>query len=950
MEVATTPLGSASASAIELSAPEVAPGPPTDAPPPDPSAEEPPPPTDPLTAKLHALRHHLTTFTTTHTHLRTAVASAQDLYHGPTTVISDRNAYAMGLATSAAQAKQGVVELTRQLSEAAELLGGFLDLQGGVLGGVGRGVEGVRQHMDLVEEKVTQRSLGRGKRKVIERCPKIIKLEGATPKLPLQPQLQFDLRAYESIGIIRNLPPSSRRASRQPTNTSSHSGGAIVYSPSKMTLEQAVSSGRSRSGSLAQRTNITAFFSGGGGAGEMMGGSRRSSNVTSETMSRLATESGATKRASVLKDVVFLEQGAGEGPRSSGSLDRGIDVPSNPKTVAQIQQQGRIPKSTSFAHAQQSLTGLAQSRSITNLQAFGSQSSLVRGKAASLTSMHSIEGGREPIPVKVEGQSVRRASEVQHIESLNVDTSPTLNLENQIISPVSREMSINRGVVRIPAPPVVGPSPRSSAAAPPPPPPPPPAPGALQKAKSASREQVIAPSVPVAVTAGPPPPPPPPVPTPAAAGGGGPPPPPPPPPITAGSGGPPPPPPPPAPPAISAGPPPPPPPPIAASGPSIATGGGGPPPPPPPPVIAAGGGGPPPPPPLPMTSGGGGPPPPPPPPMAGAGGPPPPPPPPTHSSGGPPPPPPPPSGAGGPPPPPPPASGGFGGGPPPPPPPAPSSGGGDLQAQLQNALKNKGPRAPPPPAADTTDSPNSGGSGLSLQEQLALAVKNRKPTTPSTPSPTKPVEPEPVSMQDQLRMTLQKRAQKSESGAGGGPAGAGSEMKKPVEEKVDFQSQLRSALKTRSPTGAGIPEKQKSADSPSESSPATGSVRDRWKNLEKQTSSGGVVATPVRKPSVPTPTSGIGRRTSSNADAAPPPPAPVLPPAPGIPPDTPVIAVGAYTSTGPGQLTLTPGQTLKVIKWDYGNGWAFGRTVVPEGEQAEEGIFPQTFVARGLGL
>ncbi|KND04784.1 uncharacterized protein SPPG_00488 [Spizellomyces punctatus DAOM BR117] len=449
-------------------------------------------------------------------------------------------------------------------------------------------------------------------------------------------------------------------------------------------------------------------------------------------------------------------------------------------------------------------------------------------------------------------------------------------------------------------------------------PPPPPGPPAVLSPTAAS---VPAPPPPPSVTSGgPPAPPPPPM------ASGGPPAPPPPPMVSGGPQAPPPP-----PPMTSGGPPAPPPPPMASGGPQA----------PPPPLISTGG----PPPPAPPPAGGsfpavssaptaGGPPPPPPPPAAFGG-----------------PPPPPPPGAGGPPPPPPP-------GPPAPPPPA-SGGGNDLQSQLANALKNKALRstAPSEPSSPLTPTP---GEGLSLQEQLALAVKNRgtlrKPVdaaqAEAAPAPAAPAGG-PISFQDQLKMTLKKRGDKSTT--------EGEQKNEPVRPKaepaVDFQSQLRSALKSRSTVNAssiGALGKKPEEDKDANPAPAA-SVRDRWKNLEKAATTtqplvqrktsvrvADVVSAAVaakKEEQAATKEEPITDSTPSTIPAA-----PILPPAPGIPPGTIVTALSDYASGGEGQLSMTAGETFKVVKWDYGNGWAYGQSV----DGSKSGVFPQTYVQRSM--
>ncbi|KAJ3278320.1 hypothetical protein HK104_002449, partial [Borealophlyctis nickersoniae] len=57
---------------------------------------------------------------------------------------------------------------------------------------------------------------------------------------------------------------------------------------------------------------------------------------------------------------------------------------------------------------------------------------------------------------------------------------------------------------------------------------------------------------------------------------------------------------------------------------------------------------------------------------------------------------------------------------------------------------------------------------------------------------------------------------------------------------------------------------------------------------------------------------------------------------------TTVQALADYTSTGDGQMTLTSGEELTVIVWEYGNGWAYGQSK----DGTRSGVFPQTYVER----
>ncbi|KAJ3011189.1 hypothetical protein HKX48_006974, partial [Thoreauomyces humboldtii] len=329
-------------------------------------------------------------------------------------------------------------------------------------------------------------------------------------------------------------------------------------------------------------------------------------------------------------------------------------------------------------------------------------------------------------------------------------------------------------------------------------------------------------------------------------------------------------------------------------------------------------------------------------------------------------------------------------------------GGVDLQSALQNALKGKTLRATAPsPAAAAAPVE------LSMQEQLMAAVRNRStvrkpPSDIPAPSP-KQAEPEPASMQDQLRMTLQRRANRPAIGDLESP-------KQKSEPVIDFQSQLRGALKSRPPGGAVLDLEKKADSGNTDPTPlrASGTVRDKWKSLEKSGSSGvfpAVVTSPTRKLGAVTPTAPVTPATPAAATLTPTPSsitiitpitpetetvkhtsevseatqtpgpaaevhitprskaasevklnkpvdeepeaampaAPMLPPAPGIPPGTIVTALADYEATGESQLSFLAGETFKVVKWEYGNGWAYGESA--DGVRA--GVFPQTYVSIG---
>ncbi|KAI8922428.1 hypothetical protein DFJ77DRAFT_23990 [Powellomyces hirtus] len=185
---------------------------------------------------------------------------------------------------------------------------------------------------------------------------------------------------------------------------------------------------------------------------------------------------------------------------------------------------------------------------------------------------------------------------------------------------------------------------------------------------------------------------------------------------------------------------------------------------------------------------------------------------------------------------------------------------------------------------------------------------------------------------------------------------------------MDFQSQLRSALKSRPPGSATIMrEKKAEEESPSPALSAGGTIRDRWKTMEKATSATAVTS-PARKTSTgkspvavikvvsetaiettkvitEPPTERVATVASGSTEAVMP-AAPMLPPAPGIPPGTIVVALADYEGGGETQLSMTAGETFKVTKWDYGNGWAYGSSL----DGSKVGVFPQTYVQRSTGV
>ncbi|KAJ3160178.1 hypothetical protein HDU86_001014 [Geranomyces michiganensis] len=902
----------------------------------------------------------LDAFLRSHENLKEIVNHSENLYFGSDAITADKSRYAEAAAQTSGYAKQGMSALAYQLYTAAENLGKFLDLQEGMVDKLKHETSSANESVTYAFDRLGKRALGEPRDKIYRRSKKISKIEGNVPKLPAQPQLHLNLHTFQSIGIIPNAQTApSRRASRIAE------GGPTVYNPSKMTLGQVASLSRADSAKGHQRDTLTDLFqtpsgphhrlsissmgaSGRQAAGEMAaGGARRES---------LSRGSGASSQAAAavvpplgLFELAPPDSGiSGSQTSSASSLARPEEQQQQQPQPQpqQLQRLGTDSRKVSTSSARSTTrsdrSGIPTGGAEHHLH--GSAANLTKTSASSNSSIDqpavaSLRQLQQQLQPALSVGSLHRSAlpQSRSVSSFHQAVMPpslsTTSLTGGTgsagvgVAPSSKASSQRASIIRLVYAEPNADTVEASAA---PQPPTPPA------------------SVPMAATtSAPPPPPPPPPPVSSSSNGGGPPAPPPPPviasqiPLAKPASGPPPPPPPPS----SGAPPPPPPPP-----PAVAPACGGPPPPPPPPpaMITRPAGGPPPPPPPPVS---GGPPPPPPPPQpaAGAGGPPPPPPPPPTGAGG------------GPPPPPPPPGASAGGGPPPPPPPA-----GDLQSQLANALKGKSLRptpstnAPPPPSEATALNGGGGGGGGSLQDQLAMAFKNRatmrKPEGVMPAASTTPAakEPEPVSMQDQLRMTLQRRAQRAPSG---NDLDSGSAPKPKQEPAMDFQSQLRGALKSRPPGGSTatvMREKRPELDQPAMT--AGGTVRDRWKSLEKTVSSGGVVANPSPITTTPDRRTSGGRGATTAATsptkattAAPIEAAPTLPPPPAAPTlafNPIVTALADYEPTGDTQLALTAGGSYRVTKWDYGSGWAYGETVDGSGKV---GMFPQTYVQRSMG-
>ncbi|KAJ3167165.1 hypothetical protein HDU88_002502 [Geranomyces variabilis] len=876
----------------------------------------------------------LDAFLRSHENLKEIVNHSENLYFGPDAITADKARYAEAQSQTNGYAKQGMSALAYQLYTAAENLGKFLDLQEGMVDKLKHETISANERVTFAFDRLGKRALGEPRDKIYRRSKKISKIEGNVPKLPAQPQLQLNLKMFQSIGIIPNAPPPSRRTSRVAGD-----GGPTVYNPSKMTLGQVASLSRADTAKGHHRDTLTDLF-------HTPPANTRMSISSASSASRRDPARDSMRGSATGATLVPLGLFELAPPDSGISGSQTSSASSLAAAKTEEQQSQRRPDSRAsrdFSNSSARSTTRSERGVLTaaglldhSPQQHGSVSNLTKTKTGLSSSNSSIDqqqqqtAGQRLQPTlsvsSLHRSALPQSRSVSNVHQTAVVMPPSLSATSLSggAGASSQRASIIRLVVAEPATDASEPPAGSQ-------PPTPPAPPPMLAAASKSA----------------PPPPPPPPPFAAASPSGGGPPAPPPPPVVASQV---------APIKITSGPPPPPPPPAVAS----PSSGGPPPPPPPPPTSSGAGGPPPPPPPPPMTPTSGGPPPPPPPPVAatsgGGGPPPPPPPPPTGGGGGPPPPPPPPaSGGGGPPPPPPPP--GAGGGPPPPPPPA-----GDLQSQLANALKGKSLRPTAPPA-DTTPAAPSGGGGASLQDQLAMAFKNRgtmrkPPMGEGGAAPAAAAkEPEPVSMQDQLRMTLQRRAQRAPSG---NDLDAGAPKPK-AEPAMDFQSQLRGALKSRPPGGSTVlREKRPEPEQPALMT-AGGTVRDRWKSLEKSTSSGGVVAnpTPDRRTSggrTPTPTSPT--KFNSPIDASPMSPtkvtspieaSPPMPPAPTLPPAAPtlafnpiVTALADYAPTGDGQLSLTAGESYRVTKWEYGSGWAYGQTV----DGAQVGMFPQTYVQR----
>ncbi|TPX32703.1 hypothetical protein SmJEL517_g04209 [Synchytrium microbalum] len=52
------------------------------------------------------------------------------------------------------------------------------------------------------------------------------------------------------------------------------------------------------------------------------------------------------------------------------------------------------------------------------------------------------------------------------------------------------------------------------------------------------------------------------------------------------------------------------------------------------------------------------------------------------------------------------------------------------------------------------------------------------------------------------------------------------------------------------------------------------------------------------------------------------------------------VALADYDATGEGQMALVAGETIRVVAWEYGNGWSYGESL----DGTKRGVFPQTYV------
>ncbi|KAJ3188343.1 hypothetical protein HDU85_005494 [Gaertneriomyces sp. JEL0708] len=901
----------------------------------------------------NVLPESLSAFLRSHDNLYEIVAHTEGLYHGHDSIISDKARYSESYSQTQGYAVQGVSALAYQLHSAAQNLQKFLDLQAGMVDKLAFETESMTQKLNFAFEDVVSRSLGPPKEKVHRRTKKIVKIEGVHPRLPCKPYFDMNLQGLDRIGII---PEPSGRSSRYSSYSHLRSGTAATAVQPDVPMPRGAFSSQSvpppplGAPGAASEAAMSAYMS----VRAPTNPSVVSSTDRTSSAEHLAPVIGTGSTVSTVKvtEVVASHQSVRVRPESTrtvtppllptlSKVSLGADVrPAAPSPPAPPMSHAGAPPSSASMTVRGSPLAAPAMASI-RLPS-GSSSARMSVRSASSASMRSA--APPPPPPPIVGVTVEAAAPLPSppppppppmtaipivpsdqarertggapvfTEDLDIDSAKKGHSEDNVVGGSLQDalaMALKkRGATATTEATALGTPPSALDNDQPPPPPAP-------SNKPVSFSASTPPPPPAMSSSGPPPPPPPmastgpPAPPPPMASGG---PPPPPPPMAVGG-------PPPLPPPMTAGGPPPPPPPMTSGGP-----------PPPPPPMNSGG---PPPPPPPMTSGG---PPPPPPPMTSGG---PPPPPPPMSSGGPPPPPPPMAGSGPPPPPPPMSSGG-----PPPPPPM-----GDLSAQLANARLKSSTRtneASPAPSGG-----GGGGDGMTLQEQLAMAMKNRgnlRKVTPSAEGSAESAPPAPaagggaLSFQDQLRLTLKKRTESS-GDQPASPVKADAPLKSAEAPAVDFQSQLRSALKSRSTVNRDpVAKKDEPAKNDEQPESTGGSIRDKWKNLEKKagnepppiTRSGtqkGIRTTPTTEKKAD-----IGKESADGALPA----APMLPPAPGIPPGTLVTALADYAATGSGQLSLTSGETLKISKWDYGNGWALGERV----SNGESGAFPQTYVIR----
>ncbi|TPX31958.1 hypothetical protein SeMB42_g07674 [Synchytrium endobioticum] len=332
-----------------------------------------------------------------------------------------------------------------------------------------------------------------------------------------------------------------------------------------------------------------------------------------------------------------------------------------------------------------------------------------------------------------------------------------------------------------------------------------------------------------------------------------------------------------------------------------------------------------------------------------------------------------------------------------------AGGGGDLQNALKNALNKRATKPAEGNTSDTSPTTSQSGGPVSMQDELrgilsgGVKLKKRLDTSPDRPSPPSaastlvPAE----NFQEQLKMRLQSRH--SATNTVGIPH---KDLSPNRNSAPEWQSQLKGKLATRLPSNDNVnmdnttPESPDSLPSREQTSPqrnallrpATGLTSRKASGLsheshkdsanEPTTSSTSAPPSPAKKVSG----SGTVRLKAKSAASSPSrnSEAPIAANRPaqlygstnmamgmdagatggedvgavegggaaggeGLQQQKAgelVVALADYEATGDGQLQLMAGETVRVLVWEYGNGWSYGEFL----DGSRRGVFPQTYV------